>query len=294
MHFHAKICAFALGIIAMPIYAQNGLDPYLALGDSIPFGLNITLLAPGQPIPKPSQFVGYPEIMKDVSLRIRTLTNASCPGETSASFLDIAAPDNGCNHPHLQPGQIPPELPPFKPTIGLKVPYAGSQMQFAVSHLLANRGTKLVTLSVGGNDLLLLQTRCLAEADFLTCIQSRLATEVLPAYAINLGRILTGIRVQGRYSGNLVLVKFFSPVADPRLTAVVAALNQVMEQVGRQFGAKFADGFLAFQLASLPFHGDPCKAGLLTRLSPTTCDVHPTPYGQRILAVTTLLTALAN
>jgi hypothetical protein len=92
----------------------------------------------------------------------------------------------------------------------------------------------------------------------------------------------------------LVLVKFFSPVADPRLTAVVAALNQVMEQVGRQFGAKFADGFLAFQLASLPFQGDPCKAGLLTRLSPTTCDVHPTPYGQRILAVTTLLTALAN
>ena len=282
-----------LGFFAVSAFAQT-IDPYLALGDSIPFGLNITLLAPGQPLPTPSQFVGYPEIMKDLSLRIRTVTNASCPGETSASFLDITAPDNGCNHPHLQPGQTPAELPPFKTTIGLKVPYTGSQMQLAVSHLLANRNTKLVTLSIGGNDLLLLQLRCLAEADFLSCVQTRMVNEVLPAYAINLGRILTGIRIQGRYSGNLVLVNFYSPTADPRLTAAVAALNQVMEQVGRQFGAKSADGFTAFQLASLPFQGDPCKAGLLTRLSPSTCDVHPTSYGQRILAVTTLLTALSK
>lgn len=136
------------------------------------------------------------------------------PGESSASFLDISALDNGCNHPHLQPGQTPAELPPFKTTIGLKVPYTGSQMQLAVSRPLANRNTKLVTLSIGGNDLLLLlHLRCPAETDSYTCVQTRLVNGVLPAYAMNLGRILTGIRIQGRYSGNLVLVKFYSPMS---------------------------------------------------------------------------------
>lgn len=287
-------CIVALSLCAAPALPQASLDPYLALGDSIPFGMDVTLLVPGRPLPTPNQFVGYPEIMRDLSLRIRNLTNASCPGETSGSFLDIAAPDNGCNHPHLQPGQTPAELPPFKTTIGLRAAYTGSQMQFAVSQLLSNRNTKLVTLSIGGNDLLLLQLRCAAEANPAACLQTRLATEVLPAYAINLGRILAAIRIQGRYSGKLVLLKYFTPAADVQSTLAVAALNTVMEQVGAQFGAKTADGFKAFQLASLPFQGDPCKAGLLTRLSATVCDVHPSAYGQRILAVTTLLTALGN
>lgn len=287
-------CALALNLWVAPTFAQIALDPYLALGDSIPFGLDVTLLAPGKPLPKPNQFTGYPEIMKDFSLRIRTLVNPSCPGETSASFLDTAAPDNGCNHPHLQPGQNPPELPPFKTTIGLRVPYTGSQAQFAVSHLLANRNTKLVTLSMGGNDLLLLQLRCSTEANPLTCIQTRLVTEVLPAYGANLARILAAIRIQGQYSGNLVLLNYHTPSTDPLETQAVAALNTVMAQVGAQFGAKIADGFKAFQLASFFFRGDPCKAGLLVRLSPTVCDVHPSKYGQQILAAATLLAATKN
>lgn len=287
-------CALALNLWAAPTFAQIALDPYLALGDSIPFGLNVTLLAPDKPLPKPSQFTGYPEIMRDFSLRIRTMVNPSCPGETSASFLDTAAPDNGCNHPHLQPGQNPPVLPPFKTLVGLKVPYTGSQAQFAVSHLLANPGTKLVTLSIGGNDLLLLQLRCSTEANPIACIQTRLVTEVLPAYAINLARILTAIRVQGRYTGNLVLVNYYAPTANPLDVQAMVAFNTVMAQVGAQFGAKLADAFKAFQLASFFFQGDPCKAGLLTRLSATVCDVHPSKYGQQVLAATTLLAATKN
>jgi len=65
-------------------------------------------------------------------------------------------------------------------------------------------------------------------------------------------------------------------------------LNQVMAQVGAQFGAKMADGYLAFQIASTPYGGDPCRAGLLARLSPTTCDVHPSRLGQSVLAASVL------
>jgi hypothetical protein len=279
---------FFLGLWAMSAFSQ-GMDPYLALGDSIPFGLNVLLLPPA-PKPAPSQFIGYPEVMKDLSLRIRTMTNASCPGETSASFLDSTVVDNGCNSPHVELGF--PDVPAFKAPdgIGLHVPYQGSQARFAVSYLLANRNTKLVTLSIGGSDLLLLQLQC---AKDLGCMQARLPG-MLGDYGANLTQILTAIRVQGRFSGKLVLVKYYSPTVDPQLTQVVAMLNSVMEQVGSQFGAKFADGFAAFRLASLPFQGDPCKAGLVTRLSPTLCDVHPTLYGQRILALTTLLTASLN
>ena len=45
-------------------------------------------------------------------------------------------------------------------------------------------------------------------------------------------------------------------------------------------------GAVIFRLASLFFQGDPCKAGLLIRLSQTTCDIHPSRYGQGVLAVT--------
>ena len=57
-----------------------------------------------------------------------------------------------------------------------------------------------------------------------------------------------------------------------------------MEAVGSHFGAIFADGFTAFQIASTAFGGDACQAGLVIRLSPTTCDIHPTALGRDILA----------
>ncbi len=39
-----------------------------------------------------------------------------------------------------------------------------------------------------------------------------------------------------------------------------------MVGVASNFGVKFADAYTAFQLASAPFGGDPCAAGLLIRL----------------------------
>jgi len=274
-----------LTLLLFPAFAQkrNAPPQYLALGDSVSFGMDITLLAPGQPLPTPDQFRGYPEIIGDYAPRLRPEVNASCPGETSASFLNTAAVDLGCNQSRVEPGRV---LPPFKTTIGLHVPYTTSQIQFAVSYLNNNKKIELVTLGIGGNDLLLAQIQCATAPDFATCVQTQLTNVVLPAYAQNLAQILAAIRIQGQYSGKLMLVKYFSPSADPVTILAVAALNNVMTQVGQQFGAVFADGFTAFRLASLFFQGDPCKAGLLIRLSQTTCDIHPSRYGQGVLAVT--------
>src|SRR5258707_8541064 len=75
----------------------------------------------------------------------------------------------------------------------------------------------------------------------------------------------------------------YSPRADPLFIQAIGALDFVMTQVGANFGVKFADEFTAFQIASAPFNGDPCAAGLLIRLTATTCDVHPSPAGRDLL-----------
>ncbi|MFN0104461.1 MAG: SGNH/GDSL hydrolase family protein [Bryobacteraceae bacterium] len=266
-------CAIsALALLSIPAFAGNEKNyTYLALGDSVSFGYDPTVTSP-----TPDKFVGYPEAVAAIKklLKSKKLANASCPGQSSASFL-IGGFDNGCED--------------FKRTIGLHTDYSGTQASFAVSQLLGNKHIDLVTLSIGGNDLLLLQKQCEGQPDFPACVEAGLPA-VLNLYGQNLTQILSTLRGSGKYDRTLVLLKYFSPSADPLFLKAIAALNQVMTQVGTQFGVHFADGFAAFYFASIPSGGDPCAAGLLVRLSPTVCDVHPSPKGRDLLAAAVLLT----
>ena len=264
--------ALALVLLAAPAFAGNEKDyTYLALGESISFGYDPTVAAPA-----PEKFTGYPEVVADILhlQQSKKEVNASCPGETSGSFLTFDAPDNGCQA--------------FKNAFGLHTNYAGSQFNFAVSQLQTNKHIDLVTLSIGGNDLLLLEQQCSTAPSFADCVNAHLPA-VLESFAQNLGQILTALRYQGNYNGTLILMKLYSPTADPLFVQVVGALDQVMVDVGTSFGARFADGFGAFRLASALFQYDPCQAGLLIRLSPTTCYVHPSPAGRDLLAATVLV-----
>jgi lysophospholipase L1-like esterase len=277
----------ALALLVAPLFGgdDNNLT-YLALGDSIAFGFNPLLLPPYKavpPFPTPNEFIGYPETVEQFErlLHSEQEINASCPGETSGSFLNVAAPDNGC---HGSQG--------FKTLVGLHTTYNGSQAAFAVAQLATNKGINLVTLDIGGNDLLLLEQRCANpnSALFAACVEADLPG-VLGSYGANLTTILEDIRTH--YQGTLIVVKSYAPSADPLFIAAIEALNTVMVQVGANFGVKFADAFTAFQIASFPFGGDPCRAGLLIRLSPPltsplSCDVHPSPLGRDILAATVL------
>jgi lysophospholipase L1-like esterase len=274
---------FALGIglflSSGSAIAENNkfVNTYLALGDSVAFGLDVRLLT-SVPPPKPSQFAGYPEIIGQVAqLPAANLIDAACPGETSASFIapvtDLTPPDYGCNSVGPQ-GQ-----PPFKGWIGLHAQYPGiTQLQFATSQLSTHHNIDLVTLGIGSNDVLLLLAKCSNGAD-VACVNNGL-TPVLNQVGQNLAQILGAIR--SHYSGKLVLVTYYSPA--PALNQIAIALNGVITTVGANFHAKFADGYAAFQIASAPVGGDACRAGLLVPLGPGVCDIHPTRLGSAVLA----------
>jgi len=267
------------------LFAANETDyTYLALGDSIAFGFDPTLLGPPPtPLPTPCQFTGYPDVVAQVEhlLQSKKEVNTACPGETSGSFWMPGAPDNGCFG--------------FKTNIGLHTNYTGTQLNFAVSQLIGNKHINLVTLGIGGNDLLLLEAQCSQPGvpSFSDCVRAQLGTPqspgvVITSYVANLTVILTAIRQH--YSGTLVLVNNYSPSADPLFIEAVAFLDGAMAQVGSAFGVKLADAFTAFQIASAP-SGDPCAAGLLIHLTPTSCDVHPSPLGRNLLASTVMFAA---
>lgn len=294
---YIAILSLVLSLLGGPVFGQNNnTATYLALGDSVPFGMNVTLLPPysSQP-PAPAAFVGYPEIVTTAEHAVDV--NASCPGETSATFLNSSAPDYGCNSPHIVPsptaGFPPVTIPPFKTTYGLHSTYTGAQMDFAESQLQANKNISLVTLNIGANDVLLVLPQlelCGANA---ACAQNVL-TPVLQSYAANLAQILLTIRAE--YQGKFILMTYYSPA--PALDSLTQAVNGVMTQVASQLSTQpgftpitIADGYAAFQLASTFSNHDACQAGLLIQLPPSPydsspCDIHPSPLGRDLLAVT--------
>jgi lysophospholipase L1-like esterase len=285
-------------LAAAPLLYGANSSTYLALGDSVPFGMNINLIAliPGGSVTS-SQFLGYPEIVTQVESLTQNVTeiNLACPGESSGSFIDTKVPDFGCNSPHPNPPF--PDIPPFKLAVPflLHVPYQGSQLAQAIFQLRMHPDTDLVTLSIGANDLFVNSAAfgaalsCPAKDPANKCVTAALAP-VLGPYQTNLTAILTSLRTDGNYKGKLILLTYYSPA--PYLNQITQAVNAAMVQAAAQYSkrnratpALVADGYLPFQIASIPFGGDPCKAGLLIPLvGAPGCDIHPTRLGQSLLA----------
>lgn len=247
--------------------AENKSSSYVALGDSIAFGYDPALLGS-----RASSFTGYPEVLIGDSSELKkftTLANLACPGEASGSFLDATKPDYHCRE--------------YKAALGLHVPYQGTQMIEALFYLTAGNNVGLITINIGGNDLVLLQLKCELQPG---CILAGLP-DVLAQYGRNLAVILTTLRAEGHYTGNIVLLTQYSPdYRDALQTGAVSALNSVAIEVAGNFGVIIADGFGAFQkwAAKEKTGGDTCAAGLLVLMPGGGCDVHPSARGQRILA----------
>jgi lysophospholipase L1-like esterase len=305
MKYFTLIAALTPLLVSPAFSANESNYTYLALGDSVPFGMNITLVPPySNQLPTPSEFIGYPDVVAELNhlLIPGKEVNAACPGETSSSFLSLANlatnPDNGCNSPHQQPPPLPP-LPPFKTAVGLHTNYTVAQMDFAEAQFQANKHINLVTLNIGANDVLLILPALEACGTNTTCAQNVL-TPVLQTYGANLAQILS--RIRANYQGTLILMTYYSPA--PALDSLTTAVNGVMVQVVAQLSAQpnfapitFADAFTAFQVASAPFNHDACQAGLLIKLPPSPfntspCDVHPSALGRDLLAATVELSLL--
>jgi len=249
-------------------------NTYLALGDSVPFGYNPVLLQKllqtgGTPV-NPRAFVGYPQLAATLFRPKLKVFNASCPGETSGSLINMTARDNGCQK--------------YRQSIGaLHVSYPGSQLHYAESYLTDNPRTKVVSLMIGANDLFLLQDSCAKAANVDGCILAGLPG-LLNTLRANLKTIYKGLRAAG-FKGDFVAVTYYSTnYRDHVVTGAVGAVDLVLAGVTLEFRGKVADGFGAFAKAAAPFGGDTCATGLLIHLPSGGCDVHPTRAGAATVA----------
>jgi lysophospholipase L1-like esterase len=244
--------------------AEVARRPYLALGDSVSFGF---ISNAGFEYVNPENFVGFPDYVGQ-ALKFDS-SNAACPGETSGSFLSSTAPDDGCRF--------------YRSQAPLHVSYHSTQLDFAISFLKSHPNTKLVSVGLGANDVLLLRAQCAGDP---TCISLELP-QVLAAVETNLATILGDLRAAG-YKGIIVVVNYYSvDYSDVNGTAITAALNQALATAASaQAGTVVADVFSAFQAIAGTAGGHTCNVGLLNA-SPQdqfVCDIHPSQSGQKLIA----------
>jgi hypothetical protein len=134
---------------AAPVTGSDANGTYLALGDSVAFGY----VLPPNAVPAPKyldahSFGGDPEYLAQQPNE--RVSNASCPGETSASLLVAGAQSNGCeNSPGSPVG--------YSTLYPLHVQYQGTQMAYALHYLAAHKHTQLITIDIGANDAFLCQ-----------------------------------------------------------------------------------------------------------------------------------------
>jgi lysophospholipase L1-like esterase len=183
---------------------------YLALGDSIAFGLQLHKVTPGVPA---SAFTGYVDVLVPRLSSIRPkleFVNYGCPGETTTSFMN-----GGC---------------PWTATGGpLHDPYQGSQLNAAVTFLKAHRGTvSPITLHVFGNDVSEFVASCGGD---LICIQQK-SPVVIRAFSMRLQAILRALRgaapdaeiiVTSGWNTRVDLI----PETDPLFQTLVSAMRDV-------------------------------------------------------------------
>jgi lysophospholipase L1-like esterase len=249
--------------------AEESGGAYLALGDSVPFGYRGGATAE---FSDADNFVGYPELVGE-ELGLEVL-NASCPGETTASFLDASAQSNGCENT-LQSDFG------YRKAYPVHVQYESfdqSQLDFAVDALQENDEIELVTVQIGANDAFICQqttsTNCSAEADLRNLAQT---------VQTNLDTILSTLRGEAGYDGQIVVVTYYALNYSDAFGAATGALGGGLAQVAEANGADVADGYEAFRAPAGEAGGDSTAAGLVL---PN--DVHPTEEGQQLLADTVL------
>jgi lysophospholipase L1-like esterase len=260
----------ALPASATPVTEPAAHGTYLALGDSVAFGYVPSNAVPTPNYYDPRSFVGYPEDLAR-ALHVR-VSNASCPGETTASFLFPGAQSNGCENRLGSSTGYRTEYP-------LHVQYSGTQMQYALRYLATHRHTWLVTIDIGANDVFLCQE---TTADM--CTSTAEFDAVLQEIQTNLTTIYSLIRHVAHYHGLLVALTYYSTsYSNATEVAGTEALDSVIASVTEEFGGKVADGFDAFKGPSEDFGGDPCAAGLLIKV-PGGCNIHPSHAGQLLLA----------
>lgn len=260
---------------ATPVSAASEGHGYLALGDSVAFGTN--------PLVNPSdatRFSGYPDVVAQ-QLNVESV-NAACPGEATGGFISPTGLDNVCR--------------PYRSAFPLHTSYTGTQLAFATSYLAANPRTRLVTINLDANDAFRLAKGGAGTSPWPPsgCYTPSPLAYFSTCAVQNLKTIFAAIRATG-YTGLIVALTYYAlDYSDPASVGGTQLLNGAMIAAAAPYGVLVASGFDAFRGPAASAGGSACAAGLLIRLSPTTCDVHPTPRGRDLLGAAIVSTIGAS
>lgn len=270
------LCATAAAARPAPVRGPALLPGtrYLALGDSVTFGYRESTVVPTPNYHDQGSFLGYPEHIAAETGAV--VTNAACPGETSASLIDNRAQSNGCEN---APGGIKVGYRTLYP---LHVSYKGSQLAFALAYLRHHHDVRLVSLMIGANDLFICE-----ETTSDACASTSEQRAVLNAITRNVHTIVSAIRHKAHYHGQLVILNYYSlNYASAAGNSFSKELNAAQDAGAEPFHVEIADGYGELEQATRDFGADTCTAGLLTQwVKPTvTCGVHPSFAGQALLA----------
>ena len=233
---------------------------YVALGDSLAYGFGASDPARTAYVPLLFRYFQQPR-----TENVRILRNLSRPGETSESFV------------------------------------AGGQLALAVAAIVdPTTDTRVVTLDIGGNDLLFLTTAGPCESDPGGVVCQALIAEQLRRFAINYQLILTALTTALETDAGketLFVMTYYNPYGgtghrfEPFADQVLlgsdlvidcsappgdarAGLNDLIACIGASSGAVVADVFPAF--------GD--RAMELTHIGAG--DIHPNDAGYAVIAQT--------
>ena len=234
---------------------------FLALGDSFAFGFHLAQY--NQEIANntynPSSFNdGYDaDFYRDLQGILSGITevNYSCPGETTASFVN-----GGCAF-HSSTSSLHSSYP-----------VSQSQLQAAVSYMQTHPQS-VVTIDIGVNDAINLSDICQAQSNPVNCYNQRTAG-VLSSVQQNYDTILGALQKAAPQS-RIILVKAPDPVYYDGSDALVNGINTIVDNEASSRNLREADTYDIFNASNV------CS---LTNFCSSLSDFHPNAAGYSAMA----------
>ena len=258
----------------VPAAVASAAPTYLALGDSLAYGMQIgklkTEIAEHR-VSAQSFDTGYVDVLaaklRDVTPDL-AVVDLGCPGETSASFLG-------------GPCAFATSGKPFGTTpLPLHVPYAGSQMDAALHFLATHPEVTTITIDLGINDVRSVELNCANDVDFTRCTNDGWNVARVQT-ASNLRDIVQRLHAAAP-AATLVALGYYDwlAVEAPSTDRLVTDLNATIASATASAGVRFTDPYRAFERT-----GD-LRARLcdLTLYCSPSRDLHPSDAGYRTLA----------
>jgi len=295
--FLSGLLAAVLGLTVAACSAETGDDasssdsnldankPHiLTVGDSITFAWDPRIEKDNKKVVA-SNYKGFADLLGQ---RLGAVVdNSACPGEASGSFLDPKAEDNGCRKNHVD--------------YRMHTEWMGApdQIEFVKAYLTdaiaQNKAPKLVTITLGGNDLLLIKHHCKLPGLLASACQLGRLPFAVHAYGDHVQSILEDIDATG-YKGTVVFMTTYAPdYSDHVATIALKSFNdELKEHAGKaqanakNITIKIADAYASFEQAANAKGGKTCETGLLIPNGDGTCDIHPTAAGHALIAKTIL------